>query len=146
LLALSFVMVGCSEPTSVSDAVTVNVNVSPREVSVGALFAATLTIHNVSTKAVTLVSGDSCVAVIQVYLNDERVDLDGTSWGCFTVVTEFRIPAGEALTRSFTLRALAAQSEAPWEYVVAPAPGTYEVRMEMHVNLPDASGEMVIVR
>lgn len=131
-------------PAEHQDLLTVDVTVTPSVVSPGDSLLVTLTIANPTPSPIRLGSGDSCVALPVVYADGKRVAWEGTGLGCLTVVSTFTVPGGGTLTREFSLVAFLQEETAPWDYSVPPPPGTYDLVMEMHVQLADVVQEIVV--
>lgn len=106
----------------------------------------TLTIVNPTIRRIQLRSGSSCVALPDVYSGGERLLWDGTGLPCLGVLSTFTVPALGVLTREFPLVALLQESTAPWDYVVPPTPGTYDLVMRMHVQLLDIERQFVVTQ
>ena len=102
--------------------------VEPATVRAGDSFQAVLTVVNPTGKAVTVTAGQSCFAGVHVYRGGERLDFEGSTWGCFQVVRDFEVPPRDSLTFPYDLVAMIREDVAPWEYVVPPMPGTYQGR------------------
>ena len=142
---------GCGTPTDLRDVLTVDLDVltvdltvTPSSIGSGGSLLVTLTIVNPTIRPIQLSSSDSCVALPEVYSAGERLLWDGTGLGCFTVVSTFTVPALGVLTRQFPLVAFLQESTAPWDYVVPPTPGIYDLVMSMHVELPDIERQFVV--
>ncbi len=134
----------CSAPTDSQDLLAVDVTVTPNVVRPGDSLLVTLTIVNPTPLPIRLGSGDSCVALPVVYADGERVAWEGTGLGCLTVMSTFDVPGGGTLTREFPLVAFLQEETAPWDYSVPPPPGTYELVMDMHVQLADVVRGIVV--
>jgi hypothetical protein len=134
----------CSAPTDPQDLLTVDVTVTPSVVRPGDSLLVTLTIVNQTPFPLRLRSGDSCVALPVVHADGERVAWGGTGLGCYTAVSTFDVPGGGTLTREFPLVAFLQEGTAPWGYSVPPPPGTYDLVMDMHVQLADVVREIVV--
>jgi hypothetical protein len=135
----------CGGPLEPQDILSVDVTILPAVVAPGDSVLVTLIISNATTRPIRLSSGDSCVALPEVYSAGDRVNWSGTGLGCLTVVSAFTVPAGGALTRTFPLVALLQESGAPWDYTVRPPPGRHAVVMRMHVaQLSDVHRDLMV--
>ncbi len=134
----------CSTPAEPQDLLTVDVTVTPSVVSPGDSLLVTLTIANPTLSPIQLGSGDSCVALPVVYADGERVEWEGTGLACLAVLSEFTVPGRGDLTREFSLVAFLQEETAPWDYTVPPPAGTYDLVMDMHVQLADVVREIVV--
>ena len=138
---------GCGTPTDIRDVLTVDLTVTPSSIRSGDSFLVTLTIVNPTIRPIQLGSGDTCVALPQVYSAGERLLWDGTGLGCLDKVSVFTVPALGVLTRQFPLVAFLEESTEPWDYVVPPPPGIYDLVMIMHVwQLPDIERQFVVTQ
>ena len=137
---------GCGTPTDIRDVLTVDLTVTPSSIRSGDSFLVTLTIVNPTIRPIQLGSADTCVALPQVYSAGERLLWDGTGLGCLDKVSVFTVPALGVLTRQFPLVAFLQESTAPWDYVVPPTPGMYNLVMSMHVVLPDIERQFVVTQ
>lgn len=130
-------VVACSTPLTTLDDLIVRFEVSPGTVRSSDSFEARLVIANPTDRAITLSSGSSCVATLEALRDGQHVDLAGTAFGCFAVVSHFELRPHQQLERTFPLVALLQADQAPWNYVIHPPPGPYEVRARLQVGLPD---------
>ena len=137
VVALLFPLLGCSEPVGTVADLRVDFRVQPTSVQAGDSMLATLTIANPTADTITLRSGTSCVTTLDALKDGQRVDIQGTQFGCYDIVTPFRIAPHDSLVRAFDLVALVLEAQSPWQYVEPPAPGSYQLRAAMQVNLPD---------
>ncbi len=137
---------GCGTPTDPQDVLTVDLTVTPSSVRPGDSLLVTLTIVNPTTRSIQLGSANSCVALPAVYAAGGRLLCEGTALGCLDVVSAFTVPALGVLTREFPLVAFLQESTAPWDYVVPPTPGMYDLVMNMHVVLPDIERQFVVTQ
>lgn len=60
------------------------------------------------------------------------------------VVSAFTVPGCGTLMWEFPLVAFLQEETAPWDYTVPPPPGTYDLVMDMHVQLADVVREIVV--
>ena len=137
---------GCGTPTDPRDVLTVDLTATPSSIGSGDSLLVTLTIVNPTISPIQLASSDSCVALPGVYSAGERLLWDGTGLGCLDVLSTFTVPALGVLTRQFPLVAFLEESTAPWDYVVPPTPGMYDLVMSMHVLLPDIERQFVVTQ
>ena len=84
------------------------------------------------------------MALPVVYADGERVEWEGTGLACLAVVSVFTVPGNGRLTREFSLVAFLQEETAPWDHTAPPPPGTYDLVMEMHVELADVVREIVV--
>ncbi len=142
------VSLGCGTPTDPQtdpqDVLTVDLTVTPSSIGSGDSLLVTLTIVNPTIRPIQFSSGDSCVALPEVYSAGEWLPWDGTGLVCLAVMSTFTVPALGVLTRQFPLVAFLQESTAPWDYVVPPTPGMYDLVMSMHVELPDIERQFVV--
>ncbi len=68
---------GCGTPTDPRDVLTVDLTVTPSSIRPGDSLLVTLTIVNPTIRSIQLSSGDSCVALPEVYSAGERLLWDG---------------------------------------------------------------------
>jgi hypothetical protein len=134
-------VLGCGNPVGTVDDVRVDFRLEPSVVRAGDSMTVSLVINNPTGDTVRLVSRSSCVATIDVLVDDERLDMQGTGFGCLAVITTFLIPPGDSLTRTFDLVAWLRENRAPWRYIDPPPPGVYQLQAAMHVELPDQERE-----
>lgn len=127
----------CTEVVTSVSGVRAEFRISQTAFRVGDSVVATLSVRNHTDNAVVLRSGDSCLAVLTAWLGGERVDLKGTAFGCFAVVSSFTVPANDSLVLDFPIVAILNEGKSPWRYIVPPPTGDYELRATMHVNLSD---------
>jgi hypothetical protein len=108
----------CSDGVSVSEAIETSLSVTPQTVESGSPFGATLTIRNGSGIPLGLVSGASCISFLSVEEAPWGDPVEGTDFGCLTVITEFRFRPGETRVWSWDLvaRTSSGQALAPGEY------------------------------
>jgi hypothetical protein len=137
LLAGVASVVACRQATGTADDLRIGFTVQGITVRPGDPMLARLVITNPTSDTIAVSSGDSCVATLDALRDGERVDLQGTAFGCLTVISNFRIPPGDSIVREFDLVAMLRENQSPWRYVVPPQPGTYRLRADMHVHLPD---------
>lgn len=130
--------VACSETTGTVSDLRVEFHFDTNSVRAGDPMVATLVITNPTRDTIRVSSGSSCVATLDALRAGERVDLQGTAFGCLTVISTFAIPPRDSLVRTFDLIAMLREDHSPWRYVVPPPPGTYRLRANMQVGLPDA--------
>jgi hypothetical protein len=144
--ALLFDLLGCSEPVSTVGGLRVDFRLRPAVVQPGELMLATLTITNPTADPVTLTSGSACVTTLDALKDGQRVDIQGTQFGCYLMTSAYRIAPHDSLVREFDLVAMAREAQPPWRYVDPPAPGSYRLRAAMEVNLPDQNVDFRVAR
>lgn len=131
-------LLACTEPTGTVDDLRVDFRITPAAVQAGDSMRARLVIVNPTRDTISLHSGSSCVATLDALKDGNRLDMEGTAFGCLTVVMTFPIPPRDSLTRTFNLVARLREDKSPWRYIVPPPPGVYRLRAAMQVQLPDA--------
>lgn len=94
--------------------------------------------ENVGSTEVVLEGVCPTLAFIHVTRESERIPVQGTGGNCFNAVTEFEVPAGELLTRSWQIRASRRDGE---DLPV----GSYRAETEFLVSeLPDVAVEFTV--
>ncbi len=112
--------VACSNSTAPTTRLVVSFRVEPGAAQAGDSLLAVLTISNQTPDTVTLFSGSSCVNTLRVLRDGELVTMRGANFGCLGVGTQFPIPPGGSLVRSYHLVAMLQEETQPFEYVVPP--------------------------
>ena len=98
-LLVALCLAGCrSEPLSFGS-LTLRLDVQPVQVSPDDSFTVHLVVRNVGTADTTLTSGCS-VATFFALDGPEGTVYPAPGFGCLTVITRFRIPAGDSLTQT----------------------------------------------
>jgi hypothetical protein len=98
-LLLALCLAGCrNEPVSFGS-LTFRLDVHPLEVSPDDSFTVHLVIRNVGTADTTLTSGCS-VATFFALDGPAGIVYPAPGFGCLTVITRFKIPAGDSLTQT----------------------------------------------
>ena len=138
-------LVGCSEPPTTVDDLVIQFRLSRTSAHPGDRLEARLVVSNPTARSITLSSGDSCVAMLEVRKDGQRVALEGTSFACLTVVSYFEIAPHDSLVRTFPLVVMLQSDRPPWGYVVRPPAGVYRVQALMNVRLPDPVAELQVV-
>jgi hypothetical protein len=139
-------LLACGNPVGTADDLRVDFRLEPSAVRAGDSMTASLAINNSTGDTVRLVSRSSCVATLDVLVDEERVDMQGTGFGCFAVITTFLIPPGDSLTRSFGLVMWLREHRAPWRYIEPLPPGVYRLRAAIKVELPDQEREFRVTQ
>lgn len=143
--AALFTALSCGgTPTQPSD-IHASLDLSRDEVVAGESFVATLLLTNPTDDAITLGSPMGCLALPSIHRDGERLNWAGTEIYCLAIEGHHRIPARATRTIDFNLKAALRQPSAPFDYVVPAAPGVYELRMEMEVDLPDTSATIRVI-
>jgi hypothetical protein len=118
------------------DGLEVTLDVEPEGVTQHALFSATLRVRNTTLEPISITTASTCLALPHVLRNGRRMPFEGTTVGCGDAISNFVVPAGEALTVTWPLRA-ELYAEAPGDVDGAPAPrGTYWVQARFEVYSP----------
>jgi hypothetical protein len=117
--------------------------VEPSMVQPGDSLVARLTISNPTSCMVTLPASCTSVAWLSVLQGTQAVAMQGAMFGCYPVITDFRIGPRDSLTRVYELVANV-YAYPPGQWVPAPA-GVYTLLAEMHVGLPDLQDDFVVV-
>jgi len=136
-LVAAFPLLACSEPIGTVSDLRTGFRIEPSVVRAGDSMVAKLVITNPTDDSIRISSGSSCVTTLDALRDDRRLDLQGTAFGCLTVVTTFVIPPRDSLVRVFDLVAMLREDQSPWRYVNPPPVGAYQLRAAMEVNLPD---------
>jgi hypothetical protein len=136
-LASTVLILACTDPIGTIHDLRIDFRVVPNIVEAGDSMTAKLVIINPAANSVTISSGSSCVATLDALSNEQRVDLDGTAFGCLAVVSYFVIPPRDSLVRTFVLVAMLREQQSPWRYVIPPPSGLYHMRARVQVGLPD---------
>jgi len=105
---------------------------APDTVTVGEAFTVRFTVQNTTGETVDITTSSGCLAlpsVVEFY--GERVPFVGTSLGCTAAITTHTIPAGEALTQTFDLRASLSGSDSE----TAASPGPYTVQANFNWSI-----------
>ena len=146
VLALVVGALSCdSTPNDPANELDVELEVAPLVVSPAEAMTVKLILRNPTSDLLALGSGDSCVALPEVWSGTTKLQWEGTGLGCLSVVSSFEIPADDSLLVEYELQALLQEDQAPWDYVIPPPPGTYRVVMDMHVDLPNIEREFEVV-
>jgi hypothetical protein len=96
---LALVLIGCgNEPVSFGS-LTLRLDVRPTQVSPDDSFTVHLVVRNVGTGDTTLISGCSLPTFFALD-GPEGIVYPTPGFGCLTVITHFRIPAGDSLTQT----------------------------------------------
>jgi hypothetical protein len=135
---------GCSEPVGPGGLVA-TLRVRPDTVAAGDTFHVVVTIQNPTVHPVTLYSGSSCLVLPYVLRGGQGQRFAGTGLGCLAVMSSFPLAAGDSLRRDFTLVAMMEDTVAPpYGYTATPPVGSYVVRAEMQVALPNLEAPLVV--
>ena len=145
LAACGALLVGCAEPPTTVDDLIIDFRLSPSSAHPADSLQARLVVSNPTERSITLSSGSSCVATLEARKDGQRVDLEGTAFGCFTVTSYFEIAPHDSLVATFPLVAMLRADQAPWGYVVRPPAGVYRVQARMHVGLSDPTADFQVV-
>lgn len=79
---------------------------APDTVTAGEAFTVRFSVQNQTDRPVDLTTSNSCLTLPRVTtFGGERVPFVGSSWACAAVVTTRTIPVGDALTRTYDMRA-----------------------------------------
>ena len=121
-LGLALGLAGCSNEPMAFGSLTLRLDVYPLQVSPDDSFTVHLVVRNVGTADTTLTSGCS-VPTFFALDGPEGIVYPAPGFGCLTVITPFRIPAGDSMTqtRRFVARDIAKAGYPPLqpgEYVV----------------------------
>ena len=85
---------------------------APDTVTAGEAFTVRFSVQNQTDRAVDLTTPNACLAYPSVYVfGGDRVPFVGASTACAAVVTTRTIAAGDALTRTYDMRAAIAGSD-----------------------------------
>jgi hypothetical protein len=133
---------GCQEPASPATFPQPSFTVAPDRVAPGDSFVVAFTLQNRTPRAVTVTSGASCLFFLQARRVSEPVSIPGLSYGCFDVVTTFRVPPFGSL--SVVRHAVA--DERTGVGVSSPLPaGEYKIQTMMLAPLPDQEATLTVV-
>lgn len=139
--AAVLLLTGCSADLLVTDpggeiipGLQASISVAPGEVQAHDAFTARLTLTNVTSSEVSVVTNGGCLALPVVTRDGERVPFQGSSQGCTGAITTHTFAPGETRVITWNLRAeLYGQQSGDLE--LAPAPrGTYRVRAEIQTE------------
>jgi hypothetical protein len=146
LILAGAVACACSDPVGPGGLVA-TLLVRPDTVAAGDTFHVAVTIENPTAHLVTLYSGSSCVVLPNVLRGGQGQRFAGTGLGCLAVTSSFPLAAGDSLRRDFALVAMMEDTLAPpYGYTVTPPVGSYVVRAEMQVALPNLEAPLVVAR
>jgi hypothetical protein len=139
-------VLACGNPVGTVTDLRVDLRLEPSVVRAGESMTASLVINNPTGDTIRLVSGSSCIATLDVLVDGQRLDMQGTGFGCLAVITTFHIAAGDSLTRTFGLVTWLREPRAPWRYIEPLPPGVYRLRAAMQVDLPDQEHEFLVTQ
>ena len=132
-----------SDPTVPAvDLVTVSIELSAPAVSPGDTLLVTLVLDNPTDEDVVFSSPTGCLAFPSVHKDGASLGWDGTNPGCLAAPGRYPVPAHGRLVREYDIRVPSDQNEYP--YLVAPAPGTYQMRLDLQVALPDQRVDFLV--
>ena len=101
---------------------------APDTVAVGEAFAVRFAVQNPTGEAIDLTTSSSCLMEpVIMGTGGRRIPFEGATVGCLAVVTTHTIPAGEALVRTYNMRAAVSMpegNEPVW-------PGRYTVQADL---------------
>ncbi len=84
----------------IEEGVELRLNVRPAEVRSHQPFTARVSVTNRRSHTVTLVTRQSCIALLEVYAGDRMVPFSGTENGCHRAVTQHTLRPGQSLRRA----------------------------------------------
>lgn len=129
-------------PDGLPTGLAVQFEVDPGEVEQSAEFTARLRVTNVTADTVRVVTGDSCLATLNVLRHGKRVPFRWSDRACLMMVTTHTFAPGATTIINWPLRAeLYAEQDGDAEGAPAPK-GRYIVRAEFHTATP---GERPVV-
>lgn len=106
---------------------------APDTVTAGEAFTVRFSVQNLTDRPVDLTTSNSCLMLPSVTtFGGERVPFIGASWACAAVVTTHTLSVGDALTRTYDMRAALSQSEG--DTVLAP-PDRYTVQATINWSI-----------
>lgn len=102
----------------VVNGIRATLSLNPSEVERTQKFTARLTLTNTGSQTTTWTNGAGCLAFLNVYRGEERVQFKGTDFGCTAVVTSRQIAPGASLVQEYSLQAQRTDGAplAPGEY------------------------------
>ena len=143
LLTLLGVSACESSPTVPAiDQVRVSVEMSTSTVSPGDTLLVTLVLENPTTEDVVFFTPMGCLALPSVFRDGVSLGWGGTNLLCLAMATRHPVPAQGRLVREYDIRVPWDQSDYP--FLVAPAPGTYQLRLDLLVELPDQRVDFLV--
>lgn len=114
----------------------------PATVAPGDTFAVVFTVRNPTRDTVTITSSYGCLFFLSAFRGSDPVSMEGTGYGCITVIGTFAVPPRDSLRIAHRL--VAAQRNYPNAPTPLPA-GTYRVRTQMNAALPDREAVVTVV-
>ena len=142
---LLLAVTSCGPSVTGPAAIQATLELSTTQVAPGDSFRVTLTLANPTSQDVSLWSPVGCLSLPNVYQAGVRLNWAGTAYLCTQATSSHVVPAGGVRVLEFDLVAALQESSFPYEYVVDPTPGSYEVRMSMYVDLPDVSRQLTVL-
>lgn len=138
-LALLLLLGGACSTTTlgpahrIEEGIELRLNVRPAEVRPHQPFTARISVVNRRSHSVTLVTRQSCIALLEVYAGERLTPFSGTENGCHRAVTQHTLKPGQALRRALPIWA-----EAPDGAPVPP--GEYLLRVSFSSEVFEING------